>query len=122
MFVVRESQIDAMRSRARAGFVDRVTAYLRSEQADGLDGQALRDRVVKGVARARSFGIVMEADVVRFVLVDMALGPDFEAAPGAEPLLRLLRDPALDGGEKARRLRDMAIERAVPPVGERARR
>jgi hypothetical protein len=81
MWTIRDEQADALRKAAVKNFEDRsivhVTKYFPTEFAK-LGQVRMREMVRYGVERAKSYGIVAERDVCKYVDLMLLFGRDFD--------------------------------------------
>jgi hypothetical protein len=107
MLKILSEQLEHFARRARRDFADRVVLHLTltfPAHLAALTPEELRARVEDGLARAEAHGIVMEPDVLEFIVMLFALGP---AADEEIPWVRdIVRDRGLDGSGKVRRLEE----------------
>jgi hypothetical protein len=78
--------------------------YPREVEKQGLTDDGLQQLALRGLTDARTYGIVNEGDVERYIECMLLLGPQFvtdERFPWAGPILR---SPGLDGEAKMDRI------------------
>jgi hypothetical protein len=116
--IIRDEQLDAFRAARAASFEQRLFLHLHKyfpERCAVMGGEAVRHSIRRGVARARSYGIICERDVARFLNHVYFLGPDFDTDPKYPWAQDILRDPAIPPSSKMQRLSSRT-------AGEMARR
>lgn len=105
MLRILEEQMDHFGRRAAKDFEERLLAHIAEvcpEAPTGTSLDELRARVRDGMARAERYGITMEPDAARFILMLLALDP---GADEELPWVRaIVNDRGLDGGGKVRLL------------------
>ncbi len=102
MLKIRAEQMQAFQAAADQAFVKKLVAYLREKHGDTgvqlptgtflvfeLPAETLEAMVQTGLARARNYGFVSEADLAGFVTVMLETAPNFDDHP---LLQRGLRD------------------------------
>jgi hypothetical protein len=116
MWQIREEQVDALRSAACGRFVrtclHQLRAAHRAETAARSDVE-LRALIVQGVARANSYGIDRECDIISLVGIMVTDGVDFDTRADGEWARAILWDRTLSGPEKTRRLCAAAPNSAI---------
>jgi hypothetical protein len=81
MLIIRKEQLAVMSSALEALFVSRVVAHLQRalpQVSNEMGDDAVRESVVRGMGKARGYGIFTESDAVRFVDFTYALSFDFD--------------------------------------------
>ena len=75
----------AFRKQRDLAFVDHLIAHLRQHHAAAVDGDSsdipeerLRQRVVDGIRRARSYGLTWESAIGGFVALQFVIAPRFD--------------------------------------------
>ncbi|HOA94157.1 MAG TPA: hypothetical protein PK072_11915 [Quisquiliibacterium sp.] len=84
MLTITEAQIRAMRAATRAAFAGRAVAHLRRRfpaRTAPVEDARLRAFVDLGIDRARRYGIVGEADVLRYLEYMLIYGARFDTDP-----------------------------------------
>ena len=81
MLVIREQQMKVMENHAEEDFIRRIMTHLREEQdaeTYRLSDDELRQRVVFGIEKARSYELTWEQPIVIFVTLMFAISPNFD--------------------------------------------
>jgi hypothetical protein len=110
MLTIRDAQIEVFRQRNRGRFVEQMLAHIRefwpAQSARFSDGE-VRESVRKGLQQAESYGVVLEYDVARFVVLMYALGFEYDqmAIPRA-----ILNDSSISGRRKVDELWRCALD------------
>ena len=81
MIALRPEQMNAFDSYMRESFIQRMAGHLRRSfprQCEGLSEESLRARIERGMERAKSYGILKERDVARYLDVGMVFGENFD--------------------------------------------
>lgn len=105
MITISKKQMDAFARHSADRFVERTVLHLREAfpaevESQGLDDQAVEDLTREGVDRSRAYGVVNEADVLRFVECMLLLGRDFDENKSYPWAGTTLRRSDLDGDGK----------------------
>jgi hypothetical protein len=116
MFNLRKEQLKIFEAVAAKDLEQRMVAHSRErfpKQCAVLDEAGLLALVRYGVERAKSYGIVAETDVCKYIDVMFTLGKDFDRDPRYPWAVRTLNDSNL-GAPSARisRLSAEALEAA----------
>ena len=109
MLKIRAQQYAKLSDYMRNQFEDRMVAELGAEfpeESAALSEAGLRATIRKGIARAESFGVLLEDDIARFLVLVLRKGPDFETQPGTQWAQPILKDPNLSGTQKMDELDD----------------
>ena len=78
LLVIRDSQLQAFSHQLRQQFIEQQVARVRALlDADEHTGQDLKAWVELAIARAATFGLAQEGDVVRFIDYMVTYGPHF---------------------------------------------
>jgi hypothetical protein len=96
MFVLRRRHLKAIESAPDGEFVHRLAEHVRRLfplQAATLAPDELFRRVAAAREKAREYGLTTERNIALFVDLGIGLGPDFEARPECDWVVRILRDP-----------------------------
>jgi hypothetical protein len=91
MLVIRHAQVAAFDEELRRASIDRAVRVLRARFPDACAAKCdddLRALVRHGIARARSYGVVAERDVLKYLGLMAAFGRDFDELEWAAPTLR----------------------------------
>lgn len=110
--IIRDEQMQFFETRKRDRFVERAAdrleetwpAFRRKPKR-----KVLEHHIQRALTTTRRFGIRAERDVMRFLLVMVALGPNFAYEPQFPWALELLRDGTLSGSLKM----DLLTERVA---------
>jgi len=84
VLTITEAQIRALRDASRAAFGGRAIAHLRRrfpERTAPVEDARLRAFVYAGIGRAKRYGIVGEADVLRYLEYMLIYGARFDTDP-----------------------------------------
>jgi hypothetical protein len=103
MFVIRPSQMAALRQVIHAPFVEQVTACLHRRWPHAcaeLGDERVRASVRQAIDRCVRLGIDTERDVVRFVNVMYFLGHGFDTDPSLPWAREILARPGISGTER----------------------
>lgn len=98
MFNLRKEQMKIFEQVAAKDFEQRVTLEVRKHSADrcaSMDDAALSEFTCYGIERAKTYGIVSESDVCKYLSVMLALGKDFDRDPRYPWATKTLADPTL---------------------------
>ncbi|MGH9351348.1 MAG: hypothetical protein ACRD2G_04180 [Terriglobia bacterium] len=116
MFNLRKEQLKIFETVAAKEFEERAMAQLREQspaQCAALGEDALAEMVRYGIERAKSYGIVAEPDVSKYLNVMIQLGRDFDRNPRYPWAARTLNDASLgDPSARVSRLAAEALEAA----------
>lgn len=84
MLLIRDEQLSALRGVRQKEYEKRLASHLRkhfAEACDELGEEGLRDAVSYGIKRAKSYGIMVERDVVKYLNLMFVFGRDFDTDP-----------------------------------------
>lgn len=95
MLKISSGQLSAFAASHETGFLQKIGAFVAEWRPGALTDLA---QVRSVVARARSWGLETELDIVHFALAEAYLGPSFDADPAIRD--RLL-DAARPGDKRA---------------------
>lgn len=110
---IRREQQEALREAYRELYVDRTCDYFRrnwSEECETLEDDQLREMICNARDRGETYGINIEADVVRFTEVWLLLGEDFDRSPEYPWAADVLADEDTDGTIKVEQLAGAAVD------------
>jgi hypothetical protein len=108
---IRKAQIQALGVEMTVTFEDRMTNWLQNADSSwcrDLGTTGLRDFIRHGVRQAQQYGLIVEHDVARYIIVMRQLGMRFDESqdyPWARALLTASMPPA----EKLARLDDAIL-------------
>lgn len=111
MFNLRKEQLKIFETVAAKEFEERAIAGLRErapDQCAKLGDAELANLVRYGAERAKSYGIVAEPDVCKYLGVMLQLGSDFDRNPQYPWAARTLNDAGL--GDPSARVSRLAAE------------
>lgn len=108
--VIRDAQLNMFSASRAEQFVERVSAMLERHWPQASREAGLREFVEAGIQKAKSYEIINELDMARFLNLQMALGRDFEADPRYPWAPIILEEDAFTGTRKVERLCDFARE------------
>lgn len=102
---IRKEQVEAFNDSQTEAFVQRTVARLQRDFPDDLRRHGVRPAQVKpfvrdGMAKARSYGIVYEKDVAKYVECMVLLNPAFDDDPAYPWAKETLNADGLDGEVK----------------------
>ncbi len=114
MFRIREEQMTAFSDQRVTAFVTRMLARLRTEFADDVARQRLKEEeleplIRRGADDAEQYAVVDEQDVELFGECLVLFAPYFDRDPGFPWARRILQRPDLSGTEKMDRIHDHLI-------------
>ncbi|MGH9378975.1 MAG: hypothetical protein ACRD1I_09250 [Terriglobia bacterium] len=116
MFNLRKEQLKIFETVAAKEFEERVLANLRElfpAPCSKLGAAALAEIARYGIERAKSYGIVAEPDVCKYIGIMLNLGKDFDRNPRYPWAARTLNDASLgDPSARINRLSAEALEAA----------
>jgi hypothetical protein len=110
---IRPELLQTLEADVRERFARRLAAHLRQLFPDDLvrlDEPALLELVHAAIAKASSYGVVIEYDVARFAEYAVFYGRSFDADPMVDWAGEILRDPSISGTEKMERIDTMTRE------------
>jgi hypothetical protein len=102
MLKIRKEQVEGLRQLAVQDFVNRMITHVGKffpQQSAALGEATTRETIGYGINRARSYGIVAERDVCKYIDLTVVFGRDFDRdkkLPWARSVLedRTLRGPS----------------------------
>lgn len=89
-------QIETLDARALDVYVERMSSYCASyfPAVHAHAGPAkLREAILRGIARAKTYAIVSERDVAKYITLSLMLGLDFDAGHHFPWITETLRRP-----------------------------
>ena len=84
MLIIRKEQMEALEQAVLEGFEDRMVVHLQGffpGRCAELGDDGMREMVRYGMERAKSYGIVNELDVCRYIDLMIFFGRDFDTDP-----------------------------------------
>ncbi|MDP3000156.1 MAG: hypothetical protein Q8N47_21915 [Bryobacterales bacterium] len=124
MITLRDAHLDAFQQVSLKQFEDRMVDHLRNDFADRTKDRLepdLRSLVRDSVAKAKTYGVVAEDDVQRFIDCRMIYGPEFDTAKETHWAGQILRTPSLNGTEKMDYVEKFGRERVKKSEPEKGR-
>jgi len=113
MLQIRPEQYEVLNKYARENFVKRVYQYFlddwKKECRDMNQGE-LKAMIRKGMEAAESYGIEIEADVVKYLEICLQLGEEFSTSPDFPWAQNILLNQETDGTIKIEQLRNYTIK------------
>lgn len=95
MLIIRQRQLDALRSVTEEEFERRAAAYLRQTypaQCEGLDAAAVRESVRVALRKRSEYEFDSEETVLLYLDLMYLLGFDFDTAPASSWVRQTLND------------------------------
>jgi hypothetical protein len=95
---MRREQIDRLSEAACKNFEDRMLVHLEKffpQHVTALGEEKTRFLVRFGVERAKTYGIVSERDVCKYIDLMVSLGVEFDTDPKLPWASRILNDPSM---------------------------
>ncbi len=115
MFNIRKEQLDALAQSSLKSFEDRMVVHLNKffqPQCKVLGDAKLRETIHYGIARAKSYAIISERDVCKYIDLMFAFGRDFDKDPNYSLAQQILMDKAIpDPTQRINMLFETALER-----------
>lgn len=111
MLKIRAEQLAVFDALANDAFERKAMELLREhwpEESGLLGEQKLRERITAGRQRVGEYGITADRDVLRFLNVTFALGPEFDRDPRYPWAAVYLNEPTFPPSRKMDRLTDRA--------------
>lgn len=99
-FTMSDAHMQAFSAQQQERFTDEMIAYLKKfypGKLGTLGEPAAREQIARGIAKAKSYYILLEEDVARYIQFMFAIAPDFDDSkqtPWARPILADQRLPA----------------------------
>lgn len=100
VFMLRREHVTALDRYMAESFEARAIAHLRRcfpEVVGEASDEQMRELVAFGIERARSYGIDIERDVLRYIDLMCMFGVDFDRDPAHPWAARVLNDPGTEG-------------------------
>jgi len=98
MMRIREEQMEAFSTKARATFENRMVLHLRRffpQHCEALGEDGIRETIRHGIERARSYAIVAERDVCKYIDLMFGFDRDFDTDEGLPWARKILTDDAI---------------------------
>ena len=114
MITLRDAHLDAFQRVSLKQFEDRMVEHLRNDFADRTKDRSepdLRNLVRDSIAKAKTYGVVAESDVQRFIDCRMIHGLKFDTAKETNWAGQILRTPSLTGSGKMDHVEKFGRER-----------
>ena len=115
MFKIRKEQLDALSQASLKGFEERMVVHLNKffqPQCRPLGEVKVREWIHYGIQRAKSYGIISERDVCKYIDLMFAFGRDFDKDRNYSLALQILTDEEItDPTQRINKLFDTALER-----------
>jgi len=102
MLIIRKEQLAVFSRQMVEVFVDRAALQLRAKYQEPLQDipdEDLYSIIHDGIAKARTYGITYETDVLQFLEHTISLGADFDSNPEMNRILEILSQ-SIDGTMK----------------------
>lgn len=113
MITINPDQQAALNALSRENFVERVTTHLQRffpQHCAALGPAGVREAIDRGIVRAGHYGIVGERDVVLYLDLMFAFGPDFDTDPNLPWAAAILTDERVPAPkQRINRLHDAAL-------------
>ena len=103
MLTIRREQLSALKTYAVVEYERRMVRHIRAHYSDrtrSMDDETMLARIRNALGEARSFKIVREADVTRYIEYHFELGPDFAIAMLPSEARKVLHDERLSAAYK----------------------
>jgi hypothetical protein len=103
MLKIRSEQMDALEEYAERQFERKASDHVRryfSTRCSAMSDEAILATVRQGVERARSYGIELEYDVLRFINHMCALGLEFDTDARFPWVQEVLGNDAMDASSR----------------------
>ncbi|NQU76002.1 MAG: hypothetical protein HQ546_06810 [Planctomycetes bacterium] len=97
--IIRKAQMEAFSRAAENAFADRMVGHVNEffpKRCAALGQDGTSEAIYYGIKRAKTYGIVIERDVCKYIDVMFAYGRDFDVDPKQAWAGRILNDPAID--------------------------
>ena len=107
MLVIRKDQQEALAQPLLESFVHRMTLHLQKafvKDVGDLSEGELQDAILRYVGRAKEFGVVIEADVARYIEYAFCYREEFALNSETGWAAEVLNDSGLDGTAKMDRI------------------
>jgi hypothetical protein len=107
MLKIRPEQWEALTAYAARNFIDSACRHfkgVRPDDCDKLGEEGLRERVARGLEKAKGYGITLERDVLGYINLMFLWGDDFDTDPAIDWARPILAWSPCDGSVKANAL------------------
>jgi len=116
MLIIRDEQMEALRKGMLGNFEDRMVVHLKKffpGQCHKLGEEEVRKAIRHGINRAKTYGIVTQRDVSKYLNIMFVFGLNFDEDPRYPWITKIIKKaPALDPSWVINDLYDNAIEKA----------
>lgn len=124
MFKIRKEQLDALSKASLKSFEERMVIHLLKffqPQCEPLGDARVRETIHYGIARAKSYGIIAERDVCKYIDLMFAFGADFDKDPNYSLAPQILMDKNTpDPTQRINKLFETALEHVRQAASARA--
>jgi hypothetical protein len=121
MFNIRKEQLDALSEASLKNYENRMVIHLNKffqPQCKLLGDAKLRETIHYGIARAKSYAIISERDVCKYIDLMLAFGRDFDKDPNYSLAQQILTDKAiLDPTQRINKLFETALAHLRQAMG-----
>jgi len=121
MLRIRKEQMDAFSQAAARSFEDRMVEHLTEffpEQCEALGEPETREAIQHGINRAKTYGIISERDVCKYIDLMFTFGRDFDEDAELPWAGRILNDDEfVNASVKTDRLYDVAMRHVAQAAG-----
>ena len=107
MLTIRHEQMQALQEAMRRQFGARLLEHLRVKfpgNVQDLSDEEMRDLIRKGIGDSSKYGVINEADVVRYVEFMLILGPEFDSNPKSAWAGEILQTQGMTGTQKMEKI------------------
>ena len=115
MFNIRKEQLDALSEASLKKYENKMVIHLNKffqPQCLFLGDAKLREAIHYGIARAKSYAIISERDVCKYIDLMFAFGRDFDKDPNYSLALQILTDKSItDPSQRINKLFATALDR-----------
>lgn len=117
MLAIREEQMGVLEQAVLRDFEDRMVVHLQRffpQQYAALGNDGICETIQYGIERAKSYGVVDERDVCKYIDLMIVFGRDFDTSPKTPWAGRILNIESLtDPTSKVERLWDEGMKSPV---------
>lgn len=110
--VIKNIQLEKMGLLMKAQFLQQANRYLKERfpsKIREITGQELKDKIVKGVEKAKAYNITDRMDVIHFLEFIVVYGDDFDIYPPAAIIKRYLKTHNFSGTEKMKKIQNLKL-------------